>query len=72
MFDVDESTHKGLGRLVYLCYFEDVYLEEKINLLLSNIIELKKDWILDQIQKINWIIFKHQKVQCLFSLKTVC
>ena len=24
LFDVDESTHKGLGRLVYLCYFEDV------------------------------------------------
>ncbi|MFT4757958.1 MAG: hypothetical protein ACI91R_002619, partial [Vicingaceae bacterium] len=24
LFDVDEITHKGLGRLVYLCYFEDV------------------------------------------------
>ena len=24
LFDVDERTHKGLGRLVYLCYFEDV------------------------------------------------
>lgn len=24
LFDVDESTHKGLGRLVYLCYFESV------------------------------------------------
>ncbi|MBN8574172.1 MAG: sensor histidine kinase [Candidatus Kapabacteria bacterium] len=24
LFDVDESTHKGLGRLVYLCYFENV------------------------------------------------
>lgn len=24
LFDVDESTHKGLGRLVYLCYFEDI------------------------------------------------
>lgn len=24
LFDVDESTHKGLGRLVYLCYFQDV------------------------------------------------
>lgn len=24
LFDVDESTHKGLGRLIYLCYFEDV------------------------------------------------
>jgi len=22
LFDVDDSTHKGLGRLVYLCYFE--------------------------------------------------
>ncbi|GHU67556.1 ATPase [Bacteroidia bacterium] len=22
LFDVDESSHKGLGRLVYLCYFE--------------------------------------------------
>lgn len=24
LFDVDESSHKGLGRLVYLCYFESV------------------------------------------------
>lgn len=24
LFDVSESSHKGLGRLVYLCYFEDV------------------------------------------------
>lgn len=24
LFDVDESSHKGLGRLVYLCYFEKV------------------------------------------------
>ncbi len=24
LFDVDESSHKGLGRLVYLCYFEHV------------------------------------------------
>jgi hypothetical protein len=24
LFDVEESSHKGLGRLVYLCYFEDV------------------------------------------------
>lgn len=24
LFDVDESSHKGLGRLVYLCYFNDV------------------------------------------------
>lgn len=24
LFDVDDSTHKGLGRLVYLCYFEKV------------------------------------------------
>tara|TARA_R110002096_G_scaffold287967_2_gene481612 strand:+ start:639 stop:2474 length:1836 start_codon:yes stop_codon:yes gene_type:complete len=24
LFDVEESTHKGLGRLVYLCYFEDI------------------------------------------------
>lgn len=27
LFDVDESTHKGLGRLVYLCYFEDVKID---------------------------------------------
>lgn len=27
LFDVDESTHKGLGRLVYLCYFEDVKVD---------------------------------------------
>lgn len=24
LFDVDESSHKGLGRLVYLCYFDKV------------------------------------------------
>ncbi|MDR1023762.1 MAG: ATP-binding protein [Prevotellaceae bacterium] len=24
LFDVDESSHKGLGRLVYLCYFDSV------------------------------------------------
>src|SRR5690606_640992 len=24
LFDVEESSHKGLGRLVYLCYFENV------------------------------------------------
>ncbi|TAF75170.1 MAG: ATP-binding protein [Bacteroidetes bacterium] len=24
LFDVEESSHKGLGRLVYLCYFEEV------------------------------------------------
>lgn len=24
LFDVDEPTHKGLGRLVYICYFEKV------------------------------------------------
>lgn len=24
LFDVEESSHKGLGRLVYLCYFEDI------------------------------------------------
>ncbi len=24
LFDVEESSHKGLGRLVYLCYFDDV------------------------------------------------
>ncbi|NAW50771.1 ATP-binding protein [Elizabethkingia argentiflava] len=24
LFDVEESSHKGLGRLVYLCYFEQV------------------------------------------------
>ncbi|ANI89790.1 hypothetical protein A9P82_11120 [Arachidicoccus ginsenosidimutans] len=24
LFDVDESSHKGLGRLVYLCYFDNV------------------------------------------------
>ncbi|MDR1897718.1 MAG: ATP-binding protein [Prevotellaceae bacterium] len=24
LFDVDENSHKGLGRLVYLCYFDNV------------------------------------------------
>ncbi|GGP03451.1 ATPase [Cloacibacterium rupense] len=27
LFDVEESSHKGLGRLVYLCYFEKVEVE---------------------------------------------
>lgn len=27
LFDVEESSHKGLGRLVYLCYFEDIKVE---------------------------------------------
>lgn len=27
LFDVDEPTHKGLGRLVYLCYFENIHVE---------------------------------------------
>ena len=27
LFDVDERTHKGLGRLVYLCYFDNVHIE---------------------------------------------
>ena len=34
LFDVDESSHKGLGRLVFLCYFEKVHVTsfyEKIN-----------------------------------------
>lgn len=31
LFDVDEQSHKGLGRLVYLCYFERVYVESTYN-----------------------------------------
>lgn len=27
LFDADEDTHKGLGRLVYPCYFEDIQIE---------------------------------------------
>lgn len=27
LFDVDESSHKGLGRLVYLCYFEEIHVK---------------------------------------------
>lgn len=27
LFDVDESSHKGLGRLVYLCYFDEIFVE---------------------------------------------
>lgn len=27
LFDVEESSHKGLGRLVYLCYFEKVLVQ---------------------------------------------
>jgi hypothetical protein len=31
LFDVEESSHKGLGRLVYLCYFEDVTITSYYN-----------------------------------------
>lgn len=27
LFDVDDGKHKGLGRLVYLCYFDTVHVE---------------------------------------------
>lgn len=27
LFDVEESSHKGLGRLVYLCYFDNILVE---------------------------------------------
>lgn len=27
LFDVEESSHKGLGRLVYLCYFDEVHVK---------------------------------------------
>lgn len=27
LFDVEEQSHKGLGRLVYLCYFDSVFIE---------------------------------------------
>lgn len=27
LFDVEEQSHKGLGRLVYLCYFDEVRVE---------------------------------------------
>ncbi|MGV0939222.1 ATP-binding protein [Empedobacter sp. ULE_I140] len=27
LFDVEESSHKGLGRLVYLCYFDEIFVE---------------------------------------------
>ncbi len=27
LFDVDENSHKGLGRLVYPCYFENIEIE---------------------------------------------
>ena len=31
LFDVDDSTHKGLGRLVYLCYFEKTIITSNYN-----------------------------------------
>ena len=27
LFDVEEQSHKGLGRLVYLCYFDSICIE---------------------------------------------
>ena len=32
LLDVDERTHKGLGRLVYLCYFDRVKIESVYSL----------------------------------------
>ncbi len=31
LFDVNESTHKGLGRLVYLCYFNNIEVDSYFN-----------------------------------------
>lgn len=31
LFDVEEQTHKGLGRLVYLCYFDKVIVTSTYN-----------------------------------------
>lgn len=31
LFQTDENSHKGLGRLVYLCYFENVKIESVYN-----------------------------------------
>lgn len=31
LFDVEESSHKGLGRLVYLCYFDDITVISNYN-----------------------------------------
>lgn len=31
LFDVDESSHKGLGRLVFICYFENVSIVSYYN-----------------------------------------
>ncbi len=31
LFDVDESSHKGLGRLIYLCYFDNVIVSSIYN-----------------------------------------
>lgn len=31
LFNVEESTHKGLGRLVYLCYFDTIQVESVYN-----------------------------------------
>lgn len=31
LFDVEESSHKGLGRLVYLCYFDEVGVKSFYN-----------------------------------------
>ena len=31
LFDVDESSHKGLGRLVYVCYFDNVTIDSNFD-----------------------------------------
>jgi phosphoglycerate-specific signal transduction histidine kinase len=31
LFDVDDTTHKGLGRLIYLCYFEKTLILSNYN-----------------------------------------
>jgi hypothetical protein len=54
LFDVDESSHKGLGRLVYLCYFDNVSVSSYYNGFNQRNIKFSEDFDGDS------IVTKHQ------------
>jgi len=50
LFDVDESTHKGLGRLVFLFYFDAVNVESVFNKTQKRVFEFSEDFDNDKFE----------------------
>lgn len=44
LFDVEESTHKGLGRLVYLFYFDTITIKSVFNKTQKRVFEFSEDF----------------------------